>query len=305
MSVVLIGSVSSSWHTLRAMIDSDIDVAGVCGLSRRHAETVSDYHDLEPLAKQHNIEFVAFDKVTEPAVYELIRRRKPELLFVVGLSQLVPADMRELAPKGAVGFHPTMLPRMRGRAPVAWTILLNEQPAVSLFCLTDEADAGDIIIQQPVPLLPDDYASDLIERTNQVLEGCIAELAPAIRTGALPRTPQDHSKATWLARRTRQDGRIDFDEPADHVYRLIRAASRPYPGAFTVHGDCEMIVWRASPAAQQKGSGQPGQIADIQPGQGLLVWTGDGQLWLTELQYVGRPGPSDLGAFKVGQTLGP
>jgi len=305
MSVVLIGSVSSSWHTLRAMIDNGIDVAGVCGLNRRHAETVSDYHDLEPLAGEHSIEFVAFDKVTAPAVYELIRRHKPELLFVVGLSQLVPADMRDLAPQGAVGFHPTMLPRMRGRAPVAWTILLNEQPAVSLFFLTDEADAGDIIIQRPVPLLPDDYASDLIERTNQVLGHCIAELAPAIHKGALPRKPQDHSKATWLPKRGRQDGRIDFGESADHVYRLIRAASRPYPGAFTVHGDCEMIVWRGRSAPGQEGSGQPGQIADVQSGQGLLVQTGRGQLWLTELQYVGRPGPSDLGAFQVGQMLGP
>jgi len=305
MSVVLIGSVSSSWHTLRAMIDSGIDVAGVCGLDRHHAETVSDYHDLEPLARDHSIEFVAFDKVIEPAVYDLIRRRKPELLFVVGLSQLVPADMCELAPQGAVGFHPTMLPRMRGRAPVAWTILLNEQPAVSLFFLTDEADAGDIIIQQPVPLLPDDYASDLVERTNQVLQRCIAQLAPAIRGGALPCKPQDHTKATWLPKRTREDGRIDFHQPADRVYCLIRAASRPYPGAFTVHDDCEMIVWRGRSAPDQEGGGQPGQIVDVQPGQGLLVQTGRGQLWLTELQYVGRPGPSDLGAFQVGQMLGP
>ena len=305
MSVVLIGSVSSSWHTLRAMIDNGIDVAGVCGLNRRHAETVSDYRDLEPLAGEHSIEFVAFDKVTEPAVVELIRRGKPELLFVVGLSQLVPAAVRDLAPKGAVGFHPTMLPRMRGRAPVAWTILLNEQPAVSLFFLTDEADAGDLIIQQPVALLPDDYASDLIERTNQVLERCIAELAPVIRAGLLPRKSQDHTKATWLPKRTREDGRIDFGESADQVYRLIRAASRPYPGAFTLHRDCEMIVWRGRLTPDQERGGQPGQIVDVQPGQGLLVQAGRGQLWLTELQYVGRPGPSDLGVFQVGQMLGP
>ena len=305
MSVVLIGSVSSSWHTLRAMIDNGIDVAGVCGLNRRHAETVSDYRDLEPLAGEHSIEFVAFDKVTEPAVVDLIGRRRPELLFVVGLSQLVPAELHELAPKGAVGFHPTMLPRMRGRAPVAWTILLNEQPAVSLFFLTDQADAGDIITQQPVPLLPDDYAGDLIERTNQALQRCIAELAPAIRKGALPRKPQDHAKATWLPKRTREDGRINFHQPADRVYCLIRAASRPYPGAFTVHGDCEMIVWRGRSAPDQEGRGRAGQIVDVQPGQGVLVQTGHGQLWLTELQYVGRPGPSDLGVFQVGETLGP
>jgi len=304
MSVALIGSVSSSWHALHALIKAEVQVCGVCGLDQRHATGVSDYRSLRDLAEQAKIDFLTFDKVTDPDVYQFLKRHQPDLLFVIGLSQLVPAHLRHLARLGAVGFHPTMLPRMRGRAPVAWTILLAQQPAVSLFFLTDHADAGDLIIQRPVPLMPHDYAADLIDRTNQVLETCIAELAPAIKAHQLPRTPQDDSQATWLAKRTRSDGLIDFTQPAERIYRLVRAASHPYPGAFTHHDSRELIVWRAQPHHRRDHVAAAGQIVDVRADRGLLVQTGDGLLWLTDLQYALTDARPDLRQFRPGRHLG-
>ncbi len=304
MSVALIGSVSSSWHALHALIQAEVQVCGVCGLHQRHATGVSDYRSLRDLTEQAKIDFLTFEKVTDPDVYQFLKRHQPDLLFVIGLSQLVPAHLRHLARLGAVGFHPTMLPRMRGRAPVAWTILLAEQPAVSLFFLTDHADAGDIIIQRPVPLMPHDYAADLIDRTNQVLETCITELAPAIKAHKLPRTPQDDSQATWLAKRTRSDGLIDFTQPAERIYRLVRAASHPYPGAFTHHDSRELIVWRAQPHQRRDHVAAAGQIVDVRTDRGLLVQTGDGLLWLTDLQYALADARPDFRQFRPGRHLG-
>ena len=97
---------------------------------------------------------------------------------------------------GAVGFHPTLLPAGRGRAPVAWTILRGARAAVSLFHISDEADAGDLIVQREVPVLPDDYSEDLIARTNRELHRVVLDLAPRIRAGDLPRSSQDHARAT-------------------------------------------------------------------------------------------------------------
>jgi methionyl-tRNA formyltransferase len=304
MTVVLIGSVSSSWHSLAALVRNGIAVRGVCGLHERHAGSVSDYRSLRDLAGQQGIDYLAFDRIIEPAVRDFLLHRRPDLLFVIGLSQLVSADVLALPRLGTIGFHPTMLPRMRGRAPVAWTILLNEQPAVTLFFMTDQPDAGDIILQRPLPLLPDDYAADLIGRTNQVLEACITQLAPAIRAGNLPRAPQDHSRATWLGKRMRADGLIDFARAAESIYRLIRASSRPYPGAFTYHRGAELIVWRAAPHERQDHVGTIGQIVAIEPDRGLLVQTGRGLIWLTELQYVGRPDPVGNQQFRLGERLG-
>lgn len=245
MNAAVIGSVSSSAAVLRGMLRGGLPVAAVCGLHERHAPRVSDYHDLRPFAAEAGAEFLAFDKVVEPDVTELLTRVRPDWLFVVGLSQLVPAEIRTLAGAGAIGFHPTPLPEGRGRAPVAWTILLQKSAAANLFFLTDEADAGDIIAQRPVEVLPDDYAGDLIARTNVVLEQMVVDLAPAFAAGNVPRTPQDHTRATYYQRRRPEDGRIDWGQPAEDAYRLVRAVSRPYPGAFCLRGGQKLVIWRA------------------------------------------------------------
>ena len=113
MNAALIGSVSSSAAVLRGMLRGGLQVAGVCGLHERHAARVSDFCDLRPLAEAAGVPFVAFDKVTEAAVAEFLNRQRPDWLFVVGISQLVPAAVRSLARAGAVGFHPTPLPMRR------------------------------------------------------------------------------------------------------------------------------------------------------------------------------------------------
>lgn len=297
MNVALIGSVSSSWHALDALIRSGLQITGVLGVDESQAERVSDFRALRELATAARVPFQSFVKVSEPAVETFLRDHAPDLLWVIGLSQLVPQQLIAIATHGAVGFHPTMLPQGRGRAPVAWTILLNRRAAANLFFLTDEPDAGDILVQREVPVLPDDYSEDLIHRTNLVLAKAIVDLAPRLKSGDLPRTPQDHSRATYYAKRTPADGLIDWARPRDEIYRLIRAAGRPYPGAFTHAGDARLTVWRARPAQPNDvvGDNEPGAILRRDPSGHLLVACGDGGLWLTEIKLEGdSPGESRL-----------
>jgi len=228
-----------------------------------------------------------------------LREHRPDWLFVVGLSQLVPANVRDLAGAGAVGFHPTLLPEGRGRAPVAWTILLQRPAASNLFFLTDEPDSGDMIDQRPVPVLPDDYAADLIGRTNMVLEQQCADLSPAFASGHVPRCPQDHSKATFYPRRRPEDGQIDWTRPVEDIYRLIRAVSHPYPGAFTSCEGRKIITWRARPATGPESNAQPGTITAVIAGH-PTIQTGSGLLELTEIEMAGR---SDV-RLAVGDKLG-
>jgi methionyl-tRNA formyltransferase len=285
----LIGSVSSSYAALEAMIRNGIELCGVLGLDESAAERVSDYRSLRELAESAAIPFHSFTSVRDRAVEMFLRAHRPDLLWVIGLSQLVPDTLIRLARDGGIGFHPTMLPKGRGRTPVAWTILLNEPAAVSLFFLTNEPDAGDIIVQREVPVRPHDYAADLIERTNQALGQVITELSPLIRIGALPRIPQDHRKATYYERRSPDDGRIDWSQTTDRAYRLIRAAGRPYPGAFTNWEDSLITVWRARPATPFETDAVPhypafGSVLSINGDGHVLVRTGDGGLWLTEFE---------------------
>jgi methionyl-tRNA formyltransferase len=304
MKIGLIGSVSSSWYALDALIRAGVKVACVCCVDESREEAIGDYRSLRPLAERANIPYLSFVKVSEPSVAAFLQAHQPEMLWVIGLSQLVPNELIEIAPVGGVGFHPTMLPEGRGRAPVAWTILLGARAAANLFFLTDEADAGDIIVQKEVPVLPDDYSEDLIHRTNEVLADAIFEIAPQLKSGNVPRTPQDHSRATYYGRRTAEDGLIDWSKPTDQVYRLIRAAGRPYHGAFGFIGDTKVVVWRGSPVSGSTvGSGDenisPGTILECDGGNGVMVRAGDGMIQLEEYRLdassaaaaeVARPG---------------
>ena len=191
MNVALIGSVSSSYCALDALLRGGVEVTCVLGIDESRAERISDYRSLRELAANAGLPFHSFVSVGEPAVASFLGNHNPDLLWVIGLSQLVPAELIGLARHGGVGFHPTMLPRGRGRAPVAWTIILGERAAVSLFYLTEEPDAGDIIVQRAVPVLPDDYSEDLIARTNDVLGEVIVDLAPLINEGELRARAQD------------------------------------------------------------------------------------------------------------------
>ena len=288
MHVALIGSVSSSWYTLEALIRGGVEVTGVLGVDESRAEMISDYRSLRGLAASANLPFHSMVKVTEPGVADFLQRHRPDLLWVIGISQLVPQALVDLARYGGVGFHPTMLPQGRGRAPVAWTILLDQLAAATLFFLTDEADAGDIIMQREVPVLPDDYSVDLIERTNRVLARMVLELAPAIKAGKLPRTPQDHSQATYYEKRTPVDGLIDWSRPTDKVYKLIRAAGRPYPGAFSHAGGRKVTIWRAKPVGEQgTARAEPGTVLAADANTGFVVATGDSAIRLTEVQAEG------------------
>ena len=283
MNVALIGSVTSSWFALDALIRGGVNVIAVLGLDESREPKVSDYRSLRSLAVQAGIPFLSFVKVSEPAVRQFLLEYKPDMLWVIGLSQLIPGSLIDLAPHGAVGFHPTMLPHGRGRAPVAWTILKGAPAAVNLFFLTDEPDAGDIIVQREVPVMPDDYSEDLIHRTNLVLRDVVLELAPLIKSGKIPRTPQDHTKAAYYPKRTPEDGLIDWSNSAEDIYRLIRAAGRPYPGAFTWCNGVKMIIWRAGYAKEKKGA--PGEILAVEKDKGILVATGDDAIWINEFQF--------------------
>lgn len=308
MNVALMGGVSSSYYCLKALIQGGVEITGVLGLGESRANVVSDYRSLRPLADKAGLPFLSFVKVTEPGAEAFLRQRPPDLLWVIGLSQLVPDRLIQIARQGGVGFHPTMLPQGRGRAPVAWTILRGERAAVSLFFLTGEPDAGDIIAQREVPVLPDDYSEDLIQRTNEVLSDVTLELAPSIKAGTLPRTPQDHSQATFYPKRTPADGLINWSESTDAIYRLVRAAGRPYAGAFSHCQGRRVTIWRAKPVEPVESQGYEravgcGAVLEIDSERAVLVRTGDGALWLTETVVEGSPGSELRTEATVGTVL--
>ena len=208
----------------------------------------------------------------------------PELIFVVGWSQLVKDPFIALAQEGVFGMHPTLLPRHRGRAPIPWAILSGlARTGVTLFEIVDAtADSGAIVDQAVVDIAPDETATTLFDRIAEAHVELIRECVPMLLARTAPRRPQEPSRASSWPKRKPTDGIIDWETRAPYLYDWVRAQTRPYPGAFTYLGDEKVVVWSARPVELDEAALAGTIVATGQ--EGLVVACGDGGLLLEEVE---------------------
>jgi len=304
LRIVLIGSVGSSRRTLLGLIRHRTNVVGVLGLSATRASGVSGYCRLDDLAEEIGSPYKEFQNINDPEIVALVQSWAPDLIFVVGLSQLVKAPMMALPRLGCVGFHPTLLPQGRGRAPVAWLALGACPGAATFFVLEDEADAGPILVQEPFPVTSEDYASDIINNLEEAIDRALARWLPRLLAGEWQPQPQDKALASYCGRRTPEDGLIEWTASAKEIHALVRAASRPHPGAYTYVGDFKLRVWRATIETQMRAHGVVGRVFTLDPGERALVQTGDGLIWLDETEFVQDDPELRPPALRAGLQLG-
>ena len=240
----------------------------------------------------------AFDEVASRLGAELIETRDvngeetvgavaaldPELIFVVGWSQLVRDAFIALAREGVFGMHPTLLPRHRGRAPIPWAILSGlARTGVTLFEIVDAtADSGTIVGQVVVDIAPDETATTLFDRLAVAHVDLIREYVPRLIARTAPRVPQDPTRASSWPKRAPTDGIIDWETRAPYLHDWVRAQTRPYPGAFTFLGDDKVVVWRARPVELAEPA-PAGTIVEAGPA-GPVVACGEGALVLEEVE---------------------
>ena len=177
-----------------------------------------------------------------------------------------------------VGYHPAPLPRLRGRAVIPWTILLDEKiTASSLFWIDDGVDSGPLLAQRFFHVAPGETAASLYAKHMTALDTMLRDLLPRLARGPIPGEPQDEAVATWATRRRPGDGRIDWRASADEVERLVRAVGHPYPGAFTDAAGERITIWsaRACTCADRQHA-SPGQVV-LRDEKGFAVRCGDGR----------------------------
>jgi methionyl-tRNA formyltransferase len=236
----------------------------------------------EDVAARHGAALVETTDVNSEATLDAVRALEPELIFVVGWSQLVREPFIALAAEGVFGMHPTLLPRHRGRAPIPWAILTGlARTGVTLFEIVDAtADSGAIVGQRIVEIAQDETATRLFERITDAHVELIREYVPRLLARAAPRVAQDPRRASTRA---------------PYLYDWVRAQTRPYPGAFTFLGDEKIVVWRASPVDLEEGA-PAGTIVATRP-EGPVVACGEGALLLEEVE-------TGVGELAVGARLG-
>jgi len=178
--------------------------------------------------------WIAPDDVNAPDVVERVRTLAPHFLFSFYFRQMLGAPLLAVASRGAYNMHGSLLPKYRGRAPVNWAVLHGERhTGATLHAMATKPDAGDIVAQQRVPILPDDTARDVFDKVTVAAEICLDDVLPALLTGTVTPRANDLALGSYFGGREPDDGRIDWAQSAAAIHDLVRAVAPPYPGART------------------------------------------------------------------------
>lgn len=281
MRAIVVGAVESTAVALRAVAAAPgWRVAALVTLPVALAARHADFVDLGHEAAALGAKVIRAADGNAPEVVREIRALEPDHVIVVGWSQICGPALLAAAGKGAVGFHPAPLPRLRGRAVIPWTILLDEKITGStLFWIDAGVDTGPILAQRFFHVAPDETAGSLYARHLEALADLLSQALTGLAAGDAPRLAQDERFATWAAKRTAEDGLVDWTRPAAEVQRLVRAVGRPYPGAYTAApGGRRLVLWRArrQPGGGDRYAAAPGQVVDRDRSGGFAVRCGDG-----------------------------
>lgn len=299
MRIVLFGSVTSSLLTLRKLIENNANIVGVFGLSVAKSSNVSGYVDLKSFAEECRLSYWAFDSLKDEFIESKIKTLRPDFIFVIGLSQLIPITLLNIAKYGGVGFHPTDLPKGRGRAPIAWSILNLENGASNFFKLLDGVDNGGIYVKEKFNISEEDDVESVERKILNSMEVALDRWLPKLLSGDIKCIIQDENKASYYEKRFPIDGIIDWSKSASEIVRLIRATSHSYPGAFSYVKDHKIIIWKARVIKNLNIQGVIGRIIKVFEG-GFVIQVGDGHLYVEDYEIVDDCGIN----LVVGSRLG-
>lgn len=200
---------------------------------------------IDDFCAERHVDLVKIRHINDEEAIKAIKDRGIDWLFIIGWSQIAGQEVLDAPNRGVLGIHPTLLPEGRGRAPIPNAILKGlTQTGVTLFKLDAGVDTGEILAQEILPVADDETATTLYKRVNEAHKTIIHNVWPALVNDTLELKVQDESKATIWEGRTPADGRITFGMTVEEVDRLVRATTRPYPGAFVKRADNTILrIW--------------------------------------------------------------
>jgi methionyl-tRNA formyltransferase len=302
--IVFMGSPEFALPSLRALA-ANYPVAGVVTQPDRPAGRGREMTPppVKQLALQLGLPVIQPQRLKEPHAIQRLQEWAPEVIVVAAFGQILRPAVLDLPPLGCVNVHASLLPRWRGAAPIQAAILHGDpQTGISIMRMDPGVDTGPILSQQSLPILPDDTAGSLAERLAELGAVLLLETLPAYLKGEIQPQPQAKALATHAPMLSKDDGQLDFSQPATTLARRVRAFN-PWPGAFTFWQGQLLKIHRAHPAGAPPA--QPGMTA-LHGGQPALG-CGDGLLVLDEVQPAGkRPMPGEVflhGAKNWGSRL--
>jgi methionyl-tRNA formyltransferase (EC 2.1.2.9) len=285
MKVIFMGTPEFAVPSLTALVDAGYSPAAVAtGPDRPRGRG----QEVTPTPVKEAAQAAGIDRilqpedVTNPGFAEAVAELDPDVIAVVAY-KILPPEVFTAAGEGAFNLHGSLLPKYRGAAPINHAIMAGEsKTGVTTFFLEPSVDTGDIILQKEMAVGPNETAGEVHDRMAELGAEAVVETVQQIDNGTVETRPQEDEKATPAPKIHDEDGEISWDAPAAEVHNHIRGLS-PYPGAWTLHDDTRLKLYRTRRA---EGTGTPGEVLDAD-GR-LLVACGSGAVEVVVLQQPGR-----------------
>jgi methionyl-tRNA formyltransferase len=263
---------------------------------------------VKQVASEHRIEVLQPEKASDDLFCAQIRAKEPDLIVVVAFGQILRKKLLDIPRWGVINVHASLLPNLRGAAPIQWTILNDERKTGLTVMQMDEGmDTGPMLFQEEVPVLKDETAGHLHDRLAVMAGDLMARSLERMSGQIAKATPQDHTKATYAPKISKDLCQVNWKEEAAKVSARIRGMD-PRPGAYTLWEGKEIKLFASTVMDRDRDEGSPGQVLGLRE-ERLVIGTGRGTVGVRELQYPGKnrlPAKQFLRGFTIpeGEMLG-
>ena len=284
----IIGCVKFSEQMFKAALTiPELDIQAV--ITKESSTFNSDFASLAHTASDHSIPTYLANGPDADNIERFLQDHQIDFILCLGWSYLLPESLIHTAKYGCVGYHPAALPHNRGRHPLIWALVLGlKHTASTFFQLTATADTGAIVSQQAVEISPHDTADSLYKKITTIAEKQLLDFVPKLLNGDIQPISQKQEDGNHWRKRSPVDGKIDWRMTDDAIYNLVRALTKPYPGATMHYQQKDFCVWRVSKGPKTPDNLEPGKILACN-GHLLLVKCCDGSIWIEEHELTHLP----------------
>jgi methionyl-tRNA formyltransferase len=284
MRIVFMGTPEFAVPSLEALLKSDDQVVGIVTQPDRPKGRGQQLapSPIKVLAQREHIPILQPVKMKAPEFLEPLAAWKPDLIAVTAFGRILHSGILKLPPMGCVNVHGSLLPKYRGAAPVQWAVINGDsETGITTMMMDEGMDTGAMLLQERIPILPDDTAGTLAPRLAVLGGRLLVETIRQLKAGILTPIPQNESQATMAPLLKKEDGVIDWSLAATALSNRVRGLS-PWPGAYSFLLGERWTIWKAGAIPMQEHTA-PGTIVQVTK-QSLHVTTGNGLLEVTEIQ---------------------
>ena len=288
MRVVFMGTSEFSVGTLENLVKAGYEVVGVITQpdKPKGRGKSMQFSPVKEKALEYNIPVYQPFRVKEEAFIEELKAMEPEFIVVVAFGQILPKAILDMPKYGCINVHASLLPKLRGAAPIEWSIINGEkETGITTMFMDVGLDTGDMLLKSVTPIEPSDTGATLHDRLSIMGAKLLVETLTGLENGTIQRIKQKDEESSYAKMLTKSLGKIDFTKSAEEIERLIRGLN-PWPSAYTSLDGKTLKIWSAKVIGEDS-TGTPGEIVEVTKNS-MVIQTGKGQLSLLELQLEGK-----------------